>query len=93
MVVGTMEIRLLIRESRSLKDRRAVVRSLKDRIAAKFKVSVAEVGDSDSRQITALGVAVVSNDRRFVNGVLSKIQNLVASDPAVEIIDQHMEIG
>ncbi|MFH1502904.1 MAG: DUF503 domain-containing protein [Candidatus Eisenbacteria bacterium] len=92
MVVGTLEIRLFIRGSRSLKDRRRVVRSLKDRIASRFNVSVAEVGDSDSWQRSTLGVAVVANDRRFVNEVLSKVLNLVASNPDVEIVDQHMEL-
>ena len=92
MVVGTLEIRLFIRGSRSLKDRRRVVRSLKDRIASRFNVSVAEVGDSDSWQRSTLGVAVVANDRRFVNEVLSKVLNLVASNPDVEIVDQHIEL-
>lgn len=92
MVVGTLEIQLLIRGSRSLKDRRSVVRSLKDRIASRFKVSVAEVGDPDSWQRSALGVAVVANDRRFVNEVLSKILDLVHSDPRAEVVEQHMEI-
>ena len=92
MVVGTLEIKLLIRGSRSLKDRRAVVRSLRDRISSRFRVSVAEVGDSDSPQRSALGVAGVSYAPRVVHGVLSKILDLVASDPRAEIVDQHMDI-
>ena len=92
MVVGTIEISLLIRESRSLKDRRRVLRSLKDRISSRFNVSVAEVGDLNSRQRSVLGVAVVANDRRFVNEVLSKVLALVESEPRVEVISQHMEV-
>jgi uncharacterized protein YlxP (DUF503 family) len=92
VVVGTLEIQLLIRGSSSLKDRRAVVRSLRDRVASRFKVSVAEVGNSDSPRRSALGVAVVSNDRRFVNEVLSKILDVITSDPRAEVIDQRMDI-
>ena len=92
MVVGTIEISVLIRESRSLKDRRRVVRSLKDRISSRFNVSVAEVGDLSSRQRSVLGVAVVANDRRFVNEVLSKVLALVESEPRAEVTAQHMEI-
>ncbi|MBD3349757.1 MAG: DUF503 family protein [Candidatus Eisenbacteria bacterium] len=92
MVVGIIEIDLLIRESRSLKDRRRVVRSLKDRISSRFNVSVAEVGEPDSRQRSALGVAVVANDRRFVNEVLSKVLALVESEPRAEVTRQEMEI-
>ncbi len=92
MVVGILEISLLIRESRSLKERRRVVKSLKDRIAARFHVSVAEVGGGDSWQRSALGVAVVSNDRRFVNQVLSKVLRLVESDPRAEVVSQRIDI-
>ncbi len=92
MVVGILEIALLIRGSHSLKERRRVVKSLKDRIAARFRVSVAEVGGGDSWQSSSLGVAVVSNDRRFANEVLSKVLRLVESDPRAEIVSQRMEI-
>jgi len=92
VVVGTIEVSILIRESRSLKDRRRVVKSLKDRISSRFNVSVAEVGELDSRQRSHLGVAVVANDRRFVNEVLSKVLALVESDPRAEVISQRMEI-
>ena len=67
-------------------------RILKYQIASRFNVSVAEVGDSDSRQRAELGVAVVSNDRRFVNEVLSKVLALVESDPRAEVTHQRMEI-
>lgn len=90
VVVGSLEIRILIRESRSLKDRRRVVKSLKDRIRTKFNVSVADVGDQDVWQGTTLGVALVSNDRRFANEVLSKVLGVVNGDPRVEIVHQSM---
>lgn len=92
MIVGTLEISLLIRESHSLKSRRRVVRSLKDRIRSRFNVSVADLAEQNLWQRAVLGVAVVSNDGRFVNEVLSKVLNLVASDPRVEITDQSMEL-
>ena len=92
MVVGSLEIQILIGESHSLKARRRVVKSLKDRIRAKFNVSVADVGDQDVWQRITLGVAAVSNDRRFLNEVLSKVLDVVGGDPRVEIIGQRMTI-
>ena len=92
MIVGTLEIHILIRESRSLKARRRVVKSLKDRIRARYNVSVAEVGDLDTWQRAVLGIAVVANDRRFVNEVLSKVLGLVGSEVRAEIVEQRMEI-
>ncbi len=92
MTLGTLEIVLLIRESHSLKSRRRVVKSLIDRIRSRFNVSVADVGDQNLWQRAVIGVAVVANDGRFVNEVLSKVLSLVASDPRAEIIDKSMEI-
>jgi len=92
VVVGSLEIQILIGESHSLKARRRVVKSLKDRIRAKFNVSVADVGDQDVWQRITLGVAAVSNDRRFLNEVLSKVLDVVGGDPRVEIIGQRMTI-
>ncbi len=92
MTIGTLEIVLLIRESHSLKSRRRVVKSLIDRIRSRFNVSVADIGDQNLWQKVVIGVAVVANDGRYVNQVLSKVLDLVASDLRAEIIDQSMEI-
>jgi uncharacterized protein YlxP (DUF503 family) len=92
VTLGTLEIVLLIRESHSLKSRRRVVRSLVDRIRSRFNVSVADLGDQNVWQKAVIGVAVVANDGRFVNEVLSKVLALVSSDPRAEVIDQSMEI-
>jgi uncharacterized protein YlxP (DUF503 family) len=91
MVIGTLRTDLLIRESGSLKDRRRVVNSLKDRIRARFNVSVADVGDQNLWQRAVLVVAVVSNDGRFANEVLSKVLRLITSEPLVEMLDQRMD--
>lgn len=93
MVIGTLKIDVFIGESNSLKSRRRVVNSLKDRIRSRFNVSVADVGEQDLWQRASLGVAVVSGDRRFVDEVLSKVADVVAGDPRVQIIGRSMEIG
>jgi len=91
MVIGTLRTDLLIRESGSLKDRRRVVNSLKDRIRARFNVSVADVGDQNLWQRAVLVVAVVSNDGRFANEVLSKVLRVITSEPRVEMLSQTMD--
>ncbi|MBN2565069.1 MAG: DUF503 domain-containing protein [Candidatus Eisenbacteria bacterium] len=92
MTVVTLEVVLLIRESHSLKSRRRVLKSLKDRIRSRFNVSVADVGDQNLWQKAVLAVAVVSNDGRFANETLSKVFNLVASEPRVEIVSHSIEV-
>jgi len=78
LVVGTLRLRLIIRGSRSLKDKRRTVRSVKDRVHSKFNASIAEISSLDNHQVAELGVAVVGNDHAFVQSVLSQIANLVA---------------
>jgi len=91
MIVSSMRVRIAIRAARSLKDKRRVLKGLKDRIRNKFNVSVAEVDAQDWHQMGILGVAMVSNDRRFSEEVLSKVVNVVRSTPGAELIDFEIE--
>ena len=92
MVIGTLHIRLVIRGARSLKDKRRVVRSLKDRVRNKFNASIAEVGSLDVHQVAELGVAVVANDRTYLQSVLSQIGNLARGARNAEVAACDMEI-
>jgi uncharacterized protein YlxP (DUF503 family) len=92
VIVGTLEIVLLIRESHSLKARRRVVRSLVDRIRSRFGVAVADVSEEGLWQQAVLGVAAVSNDGRHVDEVLSKVLRFVASEPRAEVIEHRRDI-
>ncbi|MBN1918541.1 MAG: DUF503 domain-containing protein [Verrucomicrobia bacterium] len=90
MVIGLLELELRIPEAQSLKDKRAVVRSLRDRIRNRFNVSVAEVDGGDAHQHGLLGVAHVSNEQKFSNQVLSQIVNLVENERNVELVDYRL---
>ena len=93
MHVGICQIRLLIPENGSLKDKRRVLKAITSRLSGKFNVSVAEVGDNDIWQAATLGISCVSNDKRHANEVLSKAVSFV-SDPRfnVEVLDYSIEI-
>jgi len=91
MIVGTLKLRLIVRESRSLKDKRRVVSSIKDRLRNGFNVSVAELESLDSRQQAVLGVAVVTNERRVAQQVLGEVVNLIRSHPAAQLLDYELE--
>jgi uncharacterized protein YlxP (DUF503 family) len=60
-----------------LKEKRSVVRSLKDRLRARFNVSVAETGQQDVVSRAELGVALVATDRGFAEQVLDKVDRLI----------------
>lgn len=91
MVVGVLELQLLVRGSQSLKDKRRVVKSLKDRIRHRFAVSIAEVDSLDSRERAVLGVALVSNDGRHATEVLSKVVDFVQKSYVAELVDYTIE--
>ncbi len=92
MLVGLYQIELFIPDSGSLKSKRFVLKSLKDKIRAKFNVSVAEVEDNELWQRAVLGVAMVSNERKFIDQVMTQIFNLVEQDDSVEITNQQLEV-
>ena len=93
MIVGTLRVRLLIREARTLKDKRQVVLSIKDKLRQKFNVSVAEVEAQDSRQLAVLGVAMVSNETHPVKVALGQIVEALRGHPVAELLDHEMEAG
>ena len=90
MVIGVLEVDLSIEWAASLKDKRMALRSLKDRIRNSFNVSVAEVEDNDVWTSAVVGIAIVSNDQRFANQVLSKIVDYVENDREVVLDDYRM---
>lgn len=92
MIIGVLQIELLIHDAMSLKDKRRVIRSIKDRIAHGRNVSVAEVGALDEHRRSILGVAMVSNDSRYVEGALSKLADFVRSVPQVDLIDYQIDL-
>jgi uncharacterized protein YlxP (DUF503 family) len=92
MFIGVCTIEMHIPESGSLKSKRHSLKSLKDRIRAKFNVSVAEVDDNDLWQKASLAVAAVSNDKSHLNQTLDHVLNLVRSVPDVSLLDYHIDI-
>ncbi|MEQ8188988.1 MAG: DUF503 domain-containing protein [Candidatus Eremiobacterota bacterium] len=82
----------LLEEPNSLKRKRQVIKSLKDRIWNKFRVSIAEVGENDLWQKAELGIAFVSSDGTVGEQMFSKILNLIDTDDEVEIVDMFHDI-
>jgi uncharacterized protein YlxP (DUF503 family) len=92
MIVGSLRVRLLVRESRSLKDKRQVLRSIKDRLRNGFNVSVAEVDAEDHRQLAVLGLAMVSNETAHVKAAFEQIVAALRAHPVAEFVDHEVEV-
>ena len=79
--------------SRSLKDKRSVVKSLVMRLQKQFNISVAEVDDHDLWQMATIGLACVSNHNNRVDEIISAAINLIERDfPTIEIVEKEMEL-
>ena len=92
MVIGVLQLELAIEDAMSLKDKRRVVRSVKDRIAHGYNVSVAEVGALDEHRRAIIGIAMVSNDIKYVQGALDKIVDFVEKRSAAELVDYQIDL-
>lgn len=92
MIVGTLRVRLFVREARSLKDKRQVILSIKERLRHRYNVSVSEVEALDHRQMAVLGVAIVSNEVAHARGVLQEIVEACRRHPVAEFLDYEIEV-
>jgi len=92
MVIGALRLKLAIFGATSLKDKRRAIKSLKERLAGRFNVSVAEVGSLDHRQQAEMAVVMVANDRRFVESCLDTIVDYVRLDAATSLVDYESEL-
>ena len=87
MFVGIVRIELHVSAAGSLKDKRAVIRSLKERIRHRVQAAVAEVDHQDLWQRAALGVCVVSGELRQVDEMIQAVRNVVDTVPAAQVLD------
>ncbi len=87
MVVGVRTWELHLSGCQSLKDKRRILKSLKDRLHRQFNVSVAETAHHELWQRAELACGVVATDRRQAESVLAAADELVARDGLARIID------
>jgi len=92
MVVGFGIMTFRLHDCRSLKGKRAVVKSIIKQMQNRFNLSAAEVGANDIYQRAEIGFALVGNDRGVINSKMDKVLNMVDDLGLAEMIDSEMEI-
>jgi uncharacterized protein len=92
MFVGVLRLRFVIPGARSLKDKRSVVRSFKERAQARLRVAVAEVGELDDPRQATLGVACVANEAAHCDEVLADVARMAGTLPDAVLADRATEI-
>jgi uncharacterized protein YlxP (DUF503 family) len=85
MVIGILQFELVVRGAESLKDKRRVVRSVKDKLHREHQVSVAEVAAQDALTLAAMGLAAVGADGQRIGEVLDRITAKLRSLPDGEL--------
>ena len=94
MPIAFLTIELHIEAAQSLKDRRQVVRSLKDRLRTGFNVSVAELDASDLWNRATIGVVSVSHSRDYLDGLMKKVEHAatrIANNKGADVADSFLE--
>lgn len=92
MIVGVVTWQLSLPGCMSLKDKRRVVKSLKDRIHHRFKVSVAETGQQDVWTRSEITVAVVATDTRNADQILDRIDRMIEDEGRALILGRRREL-
>lgn len=94
MPIAVLTLELSIEAAQSLKDRRQVVRSLKDRLRAHFNVSVAELEPSNLWNRATIGVVGISGSKDYLDGLMKNVERhatRVANNNGAEIVDSFVE--
>jgi uncharacterized protein YlxP (DUF503 family) len=93
-VIAFLTLELRIEAAHSLKDKRQVVRSLKDRLRAGFNVAVAELEQNDLWQRATIGVVSISSSRDYLRGLLENVERSatrIANNAGAEVTDSFIE--
>ena len=93
-MIATLTLELRIEAAHSLKDKRQVVRSIKDRLRASFNVSVAELDPSNLWNQATIGVVAVSHSRDYLDGLMKNVERAatrIANNAGAEVADSFVE--
>jgi uncharacterized protein len=94
MPVAFLTLELHIEAAQSIKDRRQVVRSLKDRLRTTFNVSVAELDGAELWNRATVGVVSISPSRDYLDGLMKKVENAatrIANNNGADVADSFVE--
>ena len=91
MIIGILQLKFFIRGARSLKEKRQVLRSFKDRTKARYNVSVAEVDYQDNLKVASLAVVNVGTDTKYLRSVLLEIRKKALMTAGAELASDSID--
>lgn len=94
MPIAYLTLELRIEAAHSLKDKRQVVRSLKERLRNSFNISIAEIDVTDLWQRATLGVVSISDSRDYLDGLMRNVEReavKLANNNGAEVVDSFVD--
>ena len=86
MVVGVLQCEVHLPNAHSLKDKRSVIKRLKDQLRGRFNVSVAELAADEKWQRATIGLSAVGDERAYVEGLFREVTEWLRMTRFVELI-------
>jgi uncharacterized protein len=93
-MIAFLTLEIHIEAAQSIKDRRQVVRSLKDRLRGSFNVSVAELDNAELWNRASVGVVSISNSRDYLDGLMKHVESAatrIANNQGADVADAYLE--
>ena len=91
MIVGVSQIDVHLPNAHSLKDKRAVMKSLRDQLRGRFNIAVAELDANEKWQRATIGIAAVGDERSYVQGLLAEVADWLRATRLVHLIQVQEE--
>lgn len=91
MHIGVCKVKLYLPESRSLKDKRRVIKSMITRLRNKFNIAISEIEAQDMHQSAILAAVTVANEQKFVSQIISKSVRHIEENTSVVLLDYETE--
>ncbi len=92
MYIGSLEVRLYLRGSQTLKDKRQVVRSILERVRNQHGVAANEVALRDDVRQIVLGIATVQEDSSTATSLLQQLDNALRTHPEAQFLSSRMDV-
>lgn len=89
--IGALYLDLRIPASGSLKSKRRVLKSIKDRVRNHYNVSIAEISEADKWQRSILGVCAISQNKNYLDQQLQSILSFIGGIPDIELVDHEIQ--
>lgn len=87
MWIGYLEIEIYLPDVTSLKEKRMIVKSIKDRVRSRYNICIAEIDENDKWQRAIFGIVGVNNSKQEINSLLDKILDWFEDLPKIEILE------